>query len=137
MRWKHRLLELLLALWASAAQLAAAQPNGLPTEQETLYLEVTLNETRKPGLFRFQRDPDRMLAEAATLRQLGLRIDADATAAIALESLDGVRYRYDAGLQQLAIDAPVALLDVPLTRIDAQASGPTLPATSSPGALLD
>ncbi|MBN6103142.1 fimbrial biogenesis outer membrane usher protein [Xanthomonas sp. CFBP 8703] len=137
-RWTHRLLELLLALWASAAQLAAAQPGGPPPDRETLYLEVTLNETRKPGLFRFQRDGARMLADAATLRQLGLRIDADAdTAAIALEDLDGVRYRYDAGLQQLAIDAPVALLDVPLTRIDAQNSGPALPATSSPGALLD
>ncbi|WP_241753250.1 hypothetical protein [Xanthomonas translucens] len=138
-RWKHKLLllELLLALWASAAQLAAAQPSGPPVEQETLYLEVTLNETRKPGLFRFQRDGERMQAEAATLRQIGLRIDAAANATIALESLDGVRYRYDAGLQQLAIDAPVALLDVPLTRIDAQDSGPALPATSSPGALLD
>ncbi|MGV1108255.1 fimbria/pilus outer membrane usher protein [Xanthomonas translucens] len=137
LRWKQRLLELLLALWASAAQLAAAQPSGPPVEQETLYLEVTLNETRKPGLFRFQRDGERMQAEAATLRQIGLRIDAAANATIALESLDGVRYRYDAGLQQLAIDAPVALLDVPLTRIDAQDSGPALPATSSPGALLD
>jgi len=137
-RWTHRLLELLLALWASAAHLAAAQPSSPPANQETLYLEVTLNETRKPGLFRFQRDGARMLADAATLRQLGLRIDAaDADAAIALEDLDGVRYRYDAGLQQLAIDAPVALLDVPLTRIDAQGSGPALPATSSPGALLD
>jgi len=137
-RWTHRLLELLLALWACAAQFAVAQPSGAVPEQETLYLEVTLNQTRKPGLFRFQRDGERMRADAATLRQLGLRLeDGSAGTAIALDDLDGVRYRYDAGLQQLAIDAPVALLDVPVTRIDAQDGGPALPATSSPGALLD
>ncbi|MET7141772.1 fimbria/pilus outer membrane usher protein [Xanthomonas sp. PPL139] len=142
--WTPRRPELLLALWAGTVAPAVAQPQ-VPTPpqaaapaQETLYLEVTLNQTRQPGLFQFQRDGAQLRASAATLRQLGLRVDAsDATAAIALGDLDGVRFRYDASLQQLAIDVPVALLDVATTRIDARGSEPSLPATSSPGALLD
>ncbi|WP_184645828.1 fimbria/pilus outer membrane usher protein [Xanthomonas sp. 3307] len=142
--WTRRRPELLLALWAGTAALAVAQPQpSTPPQaaapaQETLYLEVTLNQTRQPGLFQFQRDGEQLRASAATLRQLGLRVDgSDATAAIALGDLDGVRFRYDASLQQLAIDAPVALLDVATTRIDARGGVPSLPATSSPGALLD
>lgn len=142
--WTPRRPELLLALWAGTAALAVAQPQppappqAAAPAQETLYLEVTLNQTRQPGLFQFQRDGEQLRATAATLRQLGLRVDGgDASAAIALGELDGVRFRYDAGLQQVAIDAPVALLDVATTRIDARGGVPSLPATSSPGALLD
>ncbi|WP_199774634.1 fimbria/pilus outer membrane usher protein, partial [Xanthomonas sacchari] len=114
------------------------QPQAAAPAQETLYLEVTLNQTRQPGLFQFQRDGEQLRASAATLRQLGLRVDgSDASAAIALGDLDGVRFRYDANLQTLQIDAPVALLDVATTRIDARGGVPSLPATSSPGALLD
>ncbi|WP_371181545.1 fimbria/pilus outer membrane usher protein [Xanthomonas sacchari] len=142
--WTPRHPELLLALWVGTAALAVAQPQVLPQPQaaapaqETLYLEVTLNQTRQPGLFQFQRDGEQLRASAATLRQLGLRVDgSDASAAIALGDLDGVRFRYDANLQTLEIDAPVALLDVATTRIDARGGVPSLPATSSPGALLD
>lgn len=142
--WTPRRPELLLALWAGSAALAVAQPQPPPRPeatapaQETLYLEVTLNQTRQPGLFQFQRDGEQLRASAATLRQLGLRVDgSDASAAIALGDLDGVRFRYDASLQQVTIDAPVALLDVATTRIDARGGVPSLPATSSPGALLD
>lgn len=142
--WTPRRPELLLALWAGSAALAVAQPQPPPRReatapaQETLYLEVTLNQTRQPGLFQFQRDGEQLRASAATLRQLGLRVDgSDASAAIALGDLDGVRFRYDASLQQVTIDAPVALLDVATTRIDARGGVPSLPATSSPGALLD
>ncbi|UYK82111.1 fimbria/pilus outer membrane usher protein [Xanthomonas sacchari] len=142
--WTPRRPELLLALWVGSAALAVAQPQPPPEAtapaQETLYLEVTLNQTRQPGLFQFQfqRDGEQLRASAATLRQLGLRVDgSDASAAIALGDLDGVRFRYDASLQQVTIDAPVALLDVATTRIDARGGVPSLPATSSPGALLD
>ncbi|WP_161795373.1 fimbria/pilus outer membrane usher protein [Xanthomonas sp. MUS 060] len=138
--WMQRLLELLLALLACAAiiDVAMAQPSNPAPAQETLYLEVTVNQTRKPGLFQFQRDGTQLRTSPATLRQLGLRVDAsDNAATLSLSDLEGVRFRYDAGLQQLTIDAPVALLDAPVTHIDAQGNTPALPTTSSPGALLN
>ncbi|WP_155393121.1 fimbria/pilus outer membrane usher protein [Xanthomonas albilineans] len=141
--WMQRLLEVLLALCvcaaaATAIDVAVAQPSSTPPSRETLYLEVTVNQTRKPGLFQFQRDGTQLRTNVATLRQLGLRVDAsDSAATLSLSDLEGVRFHYDASLQKLAIDAPVALLDAPVTHIDAQGNTPALPATSSPGALLN
>lgn len=140
MTWAARRDELLLAAalpWMLAVP-ASAQQGAPSLQSETLFLEVTLNQTRKPGLYRFQRDGQRLSATALTLQQLGLRLpDHGQQDLIALDALSGLHFAYDAALQRIGIDVPVALLDAAVTRLAPQADLLQAGATSSPGVLLD
>ena len=126
------------AAMAADADIGASGDAMLPpptplTAAQTLYLEVTLNQTPR-GLLPFTELQGRLMASGATLRQLGF--SASGEQPVALEHLSGVVVRYDAALQTLALDVPLDQLSLPTTRLERAAD--TAPAaTASPGMVLN
>ncbi|MEN5267216.1 fimbria/pilus outer membrane usher protein [Stenotrophomonas sp. TWI587] len=126
------------AAMAADADIGASGDAMLPpptplTAAQTLYLEVTLNQTPR-GLLPFTELQGRLMASGATLRQLGF--SARGEEPVALEHLSGVVVRYDAALQTLALDVPLDQLSLPTTRLERAAD--TAPAaTASPGMVLN
>ncbi len=126
------------AAMAADADIGASGDAMLPpptplTAAQTLYLEVTLNQTPR-GLLPFTELQGRLMASGATLRQLGF--SARGEEPVALEHLSGVVVRYDAALQTLALDVPLEQLSLPTTRLERAAD--TAPAaTASPGMVLN
>jgi outer membrane usher protein len=123
---------------AAEADIGASGDAMLPaptplTAAQTLYLDVTLNRSPR-GLLPFSLDAGRLMAPAATLRQLGFSVRGDAP--LPLDALSGVVVRYDAALQSLALDAPLSQLTLPTTLLE-RAAEPTPVASASPGALLN
>jgi len=153
-RWTHPLANALLLAWGgtsltvAAPALAAGQAAPVPTDalqadasqevDEELYLEVVLNQTRNPQLFRFVRRGERFFASNDTLRSIGFDVPASEAASLrALDTFPEVAVYYDAGQQRLAIDAPLALLSLATTRLDGPAIDTPVAASASPGALLN
>ncbi|MCW6029984.1 fimbria/pilus outer membrane usher protein [Stenotrophomonas sp. SRS1] len=126
------------AAMAADADIGASGDAMLPpptplTAAQTLYLEVTLNQTPR-GLLPFTELQGRLMASGATLRQLGF--SARGEEPVALEHLTGVVVRYDAALQTLALDVPLEQLSLPTTRLERAAD--TAPAAAaSPGVVLN
>ncbi|MCF7749900.1 fimbria/pilus outer membrane usher protein [Bacillus subtilis subsp. subtilis] len=119
---------------ATGASGEAMLPPPTPlTAAQTLYLDVTLNRTPR-GLFPFTQALGRLYAAPGVLRQLGFSARGDAP--VPLDRLAGVVLRYDATLQTLALDVPLDQLDLPTTRLQ-RATETTLPASASPGVLLN
>ncbi len=126
---------------AGAADLGVLEPSSeamLPpptplTAPQTLYLEVTLNQAPR-GLLPFTLSGGRLLASAATLRQLGFAARGEAP--VALDQLSGVVVRYDAAMQTLALEVPLGQLSLPTTQIGRPAEAAPV-ASASPGALLN
>jgi outer membrane usher protein len=103
------------------------------TAAQTLYLDVTLNQTPR-GLLPFTELQGRLMAAGATLRQLGF--PARGEEPVALDQLGGVVVRYDAALQTLALDVPLEQLSLPTTRLERPTE--TAPAAAaSPGVVLN
>ena len=103
-----------------------------------LYLEVILNRTRLPEPVAFEQRDDRLFAAAAVLRGLGLRAPGHADdEPVALDTLPGVRIRYEAAAQRVVIDAPLSGLDLATTSLGpAETAAPTV-TDSAPGMLLN
>jgi outer membrane usher protein len=146
-RWTHPHVDaLLLASMIAGLSMAPAlafaqaipQPAGMARDGDgELYLEVTLNQSRRPQLFRFVQRGERLFASSDTLRGIGFAIPGNTVTDMqALDTLPGVTWRYDAGQQRIAIDAPLPLLSLSTTRIDAPEIAPVA-ASASPGALLN
>ncbi|MFO3705336.1 fimbria/pilus outer membrane usher protein [Xanthomonas codiaei] len=111
------------------AQAATAQP-------QTLYLNVTLNQADR-GLAPFEMVDGHLRASVDTLRKLGFVLaDRAADEQVALDSLRDVEVRYDAALQRLALQAPLAQLSLSTTVLKAEDIAPPS-ATASPGMLLN
>jgi len=123
---------------AAEADVAALGDAMLPpptplTAAQTLYLDVTLNQTPR-GLLPFSEQQGRLMVAPAVLRQLGFNARGDAP--VALDQLGGVVVRYDATMQTLALDVPLDQLSLPTTRLErTQQAAPA--ASASPGALLN
>lgn len=114
------------------------RPRVISTAPVPLYLEVELNQTRLPQLHRFEMRDGQLHADPGTLRALGFRQPAQPeSAAVPLDSLPGVDVAYDPGRQRVAIDAPLALLDLETTRLGGRSADTLPPADSSPGLLLN
>lgn len=97
-----------------------ADPAPAPSGGEELYLQVTLNRTDTGKLARFVRRDGRLYTSTDTLRQLGFHLSGhDSTDDIALDSLPEVVFRYDAALQQISLDAPLSLLSLDTTLLNA------------------
>lgn len=126
------------AAMAADADIGASGDAMLPpptplTAAQTLYLDVTLNQTPR-GLLPFTELQGRLMAAGATLRQLGF--PARGEEPVALDQLGGVVVRYDAALQTLALDVPLEQLSLPTTRLERQTE--TAPAAAaSPGVVLN
>lgn len=103
------------------------------TAAQTLYLDVTLNQTPR-GLLPFTELQGRLMASGATLRQLGF--PARGEEPVALDQLGGVVVHYDAAMQTLALDVPLEQLSLPTTRLERPTE--TSPAAAaSPGVVLN
>ncbi|MBN8887082.1 MAG: fimbrial biogenesis outer membrane usher protein [Rudaea sp.] len=120
---------------AAIAGYDAAGDAAADTDGGSLYLEVTVNGADK-GLGRFSEHDGAIYASAAALRSLGFTLPSGAGDPLRVDSLAGVKTKYDAGRQALSIDAPLGLLDLPSTVLNAQQN--SVPrVTTSPGALLN
>ena len=100
-----------------------------------LYLDVQLNGMAK-GLMHFGWRNGELWASAAALRQLGFVLPPGTTDPVRLNSLPGLRVSYDAQRQQVALMAPLALLNLATTQLTTPGITPQ-PATASPGVLLN
>lgn len=119
----------------------AADPVGDPADAVSgadggdLYLEAVVNGANK-GLARFGLRDGEIYATVATLEKLGFHLPLQTPDPVRLTLLSGVHVAYDAGLQKLSIDAPLKLLDLPHTVLNAPPN--SVPkATTSPGVLLN
>ncbi|PNS09555.1 fimbria/pilus outer membrane usher protein [Solilutibacter silvestris] len=103
-----------------AARAGDAVDPGAPSDE--VYLEVTLNQTQKPALFRFVVRDGHLYASPSTLRELGLHTSGDAsTGGLLPVEHDGIVVAYDAAKQRVAITAPLLQLDVGTAQLDARA----------------
>lgn len=126
------------AALAADADIGASGDAMLPpptplTAAQTLYLDVTLNQTPR-GLLPFTELQGRLMASGATLRQLGF--PARGEDPVALDQLGGVVVRYDAALQTLALDVPLEQLSLPTTRLERPTEAAPA-AAASPGVVLN
>lgn len=123
---------------AIAVAQAAAAANGAE-----LYLEVTLNGEATGRLMTARQGPRGLLVSRADLRELGLERGAlarppqapEASDAIVLDDIAGLRYRYDAAAQSLALMADDSLRTPFVLSARAAARAPRAGAT--PGAVLN
>ncbi len=93
---------------------------GIGSDSNDLYLEVIVNGAPK-GLAQFGSRDGEIYASAATLRKFGFRLAADnSPIPVRLSGLPGVHLRYDTSHQSLNIEAPLQLLDLPDTVLNAQ-----------------
>ena len=100
-----------------------------------LYLDVVINGAPK-GLVHFAlRDGD-VYASAATLRKLGFVLPADIAEPVRVSGIPGVRTQYDATRQSLTIEAPLKLLSLQSTVLNAP-ENPIPKVMTSPGLLLN
>lgn len=109
----------------------------IPSDGEELYLQVSLNRTDTGKLARFIRRDGRLYASIDTLRRIGFRLPGSPGDSIALDSLPGLVFRYDAALQRLSLDAPLSLLSLDTNVLNTPDGTDAPRATASPGALLN
>lgn len=132
---------------AAPAQRLSVSPDDVQAadrasgDEEELYLEVTVNRAPTGRLVRFVRYGSTLSVSAATLGELGIRWPGGETPGglIALDSLPGLRFDYDASLQRVNLTVPVAWLTGPTTRLgftQPESTGID-PATRAPGLLFN
>ncbi|CAJ4343788.1 fimbrial usher protein [Burkholderia pseudomallei] len=103
-----------------------------------LYLGVSLNGQPTHLIVHFVVADGRFYASQDDLNDIGVatsRLRQPANALIALDALDGLRYRYDAARQTIDLDAPDSLR-IPHT-FDTRALAPTVPASAGRGVVLN
>ncbi|WP_321790505.1 fimbria/pilus outer membrane usher protein [Burkholderia pyrrocinia] len=131
-------LALVLRAAAPLAQPAPAPPASAP-EAGMLYLDVSLNGEPTHRIARFQQIGGRLYAASADLNDLGVaagdRTRPPSNALVALDTLAGLSYDYDAGRQTLDLRVPDALR-IPHT-FDTRALAAVPPATSGRGVVLN
>ncbi len=118
-----------------------AQPTpsiASPADGAEWYLEVTLNHTRVERLVPFVQRGGKLFARASDLRTLGFILsESPADPLVDLTDLPGLTARLDIRLQRLELIAPLRLLSLKTTRLDANRSAPAAPSPTAPGVLLN
>ncbi|CAM4428419.1 fimbria/pilus outer membrane usher protein [Bordetella pseudohinzii] len=133
---------------AQAVEHPGPQPQEAPAGQaadsrqdEDLYLEVMLNRVHLRRVAHFVLRDGQLLADAATLTDLGLTWPGAASASglVKLDDVPGLRQDYDATDQQLILLAPVSSLSGPVTELGYRTPAmPHLdPTAQAPGLLLN
>jgi len=128
----------LLADDASAAvpaQLDSHDTHAADANNIDLYLDVTLNGTRK-GLMPFSYRDGQLWASKENLRQLGFVLPDNAPDPIRLKSLTGLQANYDVSNQAVILVAPLSLLKLSTTVLSNASNNRPTP-TVSPGLLLN
>lgn len=121
---------------AFSAALTADAANAMSTIGGTdLYLDVTLNGASS-GLAHFGYRDGELWASTATLHGLGFVLPARTPDPLRLNSMQGVQAHYDAQQQSVSINAPLRLLRLSNTILNARTSKAPR-ATTSPGLLLN
>jgi len=123
---------------AVAAELPPTTTLGAAADNEVLYLEVTLNQSRTGRLFRFVRRDGRFFASTSTLREIGFELRAnDDSQMHPLDEFPGVVIRYDSVEQTIAIDAPLSQLSLSTTVLNTPRHEVPRASAGSRGALLN
>lgn len=146
LRLATRVAEILLLAILPVAVAEALEPprdsegvelaDGLP-----LYLEVTLNHQATGKVLPFVQRDGRLWATADTLGQLGFVLPPGMSgvapdAPVDLQALPGVQVAFDMAMQTVALEAPLSLLSLEATMLDARhVDSP--PASNSPGLLAN
>ncbi|KOR45161.1 fimbriae usher protein [Xanthomonas oryzae] len=121
---------------ADVTSLPDQPPPGATPQPQTLYLDVTLNQADR-GLAPFELVDGRLRGSVETLRKLGFILaDRVPGALVDLDRLPDVEVRYDAALQRLALQVPLAQLSLSTTVLKTEQVAPPS-ATASPGLLLN
>ncbi len=135
-------LALILALRALAACAQPVPPTAVSdaaAQADGLYLDVSLNGEPTHRIARFRQIDGRLYAASADLNDLGIATGGPANAPsntlVALDTLAGLHYAYDAGRQTLDLRVPDALR-IPHT-FDTRALAAAPPATSGRGFVLN
>lgn len=128
---------LTFALDGSGMQRLAPAPAGDPAapEDSTQYLELELNGSAH-GLVAFVERDGSLWADADTLRGLGFVLPVQAAGLLRLADLPELQVQYDAARQRLALVAPLRLLHLPTTVVNAPPVAGDKP-SAAPGALLN
>ncbi len=100
-----------------------------------LYLDVTLNGAQD-GLAHFGYVNGELWTSAAILHELGFALSADTPDPVRLNGLQGVHASYDATRQAVTISAPLGMLKLDTTVLNAPDNSRPH-ATASPGVLLN
>ena len=141
----HRASRLFLLPLSLAFGLAAAHPgptamadeaNASAAEAEqSMYLEVMLNQVATGKLLKFEQRDGQLWAQAQDLQELGVRLPQSvaATAMVALYSIDGLQLQFDMQLQRVALQVPITGLDKPMASLQAS---PTRAVSTDPAARL-
>ncbi|OLG50890.1 fimbriae usher protein, partial [Xanthomonas oryzae pv. oryzae] len=121
---------------ADVTSLPDQPPPGATPQPQTLYLDVTVNQADR-GLAPFELVDGRLRGSVETLRKLGFILaDRAPGALVDLDRLPDVEVRYDAALQRLALQVPLAQLSLSTTVLKTEQVAPPS-ATASPGLLLN
>jgi outer membrane usher protein len=103
---------------------------------DDLYLEVILNQQPTGQLAHFGLRNGHLWARLSTLRRLGFKLPPGSPDPMLLSRIPGVIVHYDDARQQVRITAPLSLLNLKTTVLNA-ASHQVPDAKSSPGLLLN
>ncbi|APP77219.1 fimbriae usher protein [Xanthomonas vesicatoria ATCC 35937] len=121
---------------ADVASLPDQSAQAAATQPQLLYLDVTLNQADR-GLAPFELVDGHLRGSVETLRKLGFILaDRAPDALVDLDLLPDVEVRYDAALQRLALQVPLAQLSLSTTILKPEEVAPPN-ATASPGILLN
>ncbi|AMM24256.1 fimbria/pilus outer membrane usher protein [Variovorax sp. PAMC 28711] len=134
------ILALLIGAAATTSQPHAQPAPSLATSAEGTewYLEVTLNQTRVGGLTPFVQRNGKLFARASDLRTLGfVLMDIHADALVDLADLPGLTTQLDTRLQRVVLTAPLRLLALETTRLEANRSTSATPSPTAPGVLFN
>lgn len=140
------LMAMLAARMAGAAEAVAAVSGSDPgpataapdAATNELYLEVILNAEATGLIMRFTRQGNGVVSSVENLQQLGLdpaRFGVSGQAEVALDSIAGLAYDYDAARQSIALRVDDSLR-APYT-VSARATSRPAPSQVTPGAVLN
>lgn len=107
------------------------------SDGEALYLEVVLNGTASGKVVHFVRTGDAFLADASTLRRIGINLPADLRGTVDLAGIAGMGVRYDEAAQRIEVTTPPGFTNQPVTRLNIDVPQSAPHATASPGILLN
>jgi len=91
-------------------------------QNNTVYLETTLNGNAIADLKAFQVRDGKLYAGPSVLKSLGFRDVDESVSAIPLDDIDGLRYEYRQDIQHVALAAPLARLDLGVTQLSNESS---------------
>src|SRR5690606_3667474 len=91
-------------------------------QNNTVYLETTLNGNVIADLKAFQVRDGKLYASPSVLKSLGFRDVDGSVSAMPLDDIDGLRYEYRQDIQHVALTAPLTRFDLGVTQLSNELS---------------